>query len=184
MSLQMDDVLGTGAEQAPGGAPLSGRFACYDTYRCADDNWVAVAAIEAKFWANLCQLLGLDNLIDAQYVEDEQTTVRAALASAFLTRTRDEWVAKLAPADTCVSPVLTSTEAAADRAFAERKAFATARAATGQTWPQLAPMLAGAIREDGYDLPDRSITDTDDVLTAAGFTGEEIARLRDEGIVG
>ncbi|MBV9869093.1 MAG: CoA transferase, partial [Frankiaceae bacterium] len=184
MSLQMDDVLATGAEQAPGGAPLSGRFACYDIYRCADDGWVAVAAIEAKFWANLCGLLGLEDLVDQQYVDSAQADVRAALASVFLTKPRDEWVALLGPADTCVSPVLTSTEAAGDPAFAARKAFAMARAATGESWPQLAPMLAGAIRADGYDLPDRSVTDTDAVLTAAGFTVDEIAQLRDEGVVG
>jgi crotonobetainyl-CoA:carnitine CoA-transferase CaiB-like acyl-CoA transferase len=184
MSLQMDDVLATGAEQAPGAAPLSGRFACYDTYRCADDGWVAVAAIEEKFWANLCRLLGLENLVDQQYVESAQPSVRAALASAFLTKARDDWATLLAPADTCVSPVLTSTEAANDRAFAERKAFATARSPAGDTWPQLAPMLAGAVRDDSYDLPDRAVTDTDAVLTAAGFTGDEIARLRNEGIVG
>jgi alpha-methylacyl-CoA racemase len=183
MSLQIDDVLATGAEQRAGTAPLSGRYACYDAYRTADDGWIAVAAIEAKFWANLCRTLGLERWIDSQYDDAAQGAARAALASAFLTRTRDEWVGLLAANDTCVSPVLTASEAARDQGFASRSAFTTAHAATGDSWPQLAPLLAGAERAAGYDLPDRTITDTDDVLAQCGFSTNEIAQLRDEGAV-
>jgi alpha-methylacyl-CoA racemase len=183
MSLQIDDVLATGAQQEPGAAPLAGRYACYDTYRTADDGWLAVAAIEAKFWANLCRTLGLDSLIESQYDDSAQAAARAALASAFLTKTRDEWVALLAPNDTCVSPVLTAAEAAADGGFSSRGAFATARAATGEEWAQLAPLLAGADRAASYELPDRSTTDTDEVLSASGFSSAEIAQLRAEGAI-
>lgn len=183
MSLQVDDVLATGAEQPPGTAPLSGRYACYDVYRTADDRWLAVAAIEAKFWANLCRALDLEPLIDKQYDDAAQVDLRDALASAFAAKPRDEWVATLAPADTCVSPVLTATEVAADAGFAARSAFATAAAANGETWQQLAPMFAGAAREDRYDVPDRSVSDTDDVLGRCGFTAAELAQLREDGAV-
>jgi alpha-methylacyl-CoA racemase len=184
MSLQVDDVLATGAEQPPGTAPLSGRYACYDVYRAADGNWLAVAAIEAKFFANLCRALGLESLIDRQYDAAAQPALRDALAAGFATKPRDEWVELLAPADSCVSPVLSATEVATDGGFGSRGAVATATAPTGQHWPQLAPLLAGAQRAAGYDLPDRSVTDTDAVLTESGFTAEEIAQLRDQGVVG
>jgi alpha-methylacyl-CoA racemase len=183
MSLQVDDALATGSEQPPGTAPLSGRYACYETYRTSDDRWIAVAAIEQKFWANLCRALGVDTLISQQYDDDTQAAVRDALASIFRTKPRDEWVAALAAADTCVSPVLTASEAAADTGFASRGGFATARAATGEEWQQLAPLLAGAARARRYDLPDRSTSDTDDVLIGRGFTTEEIAQLRDQGVM-
>jgi alpha-methylacyl-CoA racemase len=183
MSLQVDDALATGAEQSPGTAPLSGRFACYDVYRAGDGGWVAVAAIEAKFWANLCRLVGLEHFIDKQYDAAAQDEIRAALSAAFATRPRDEWVATLAPADTCVAPVLTATETSADQGFAARNAFATAAAPTGEQWQQLAPLLAGAERAGSYDLPDRSDTDTDAVLIQCGFTAEEIAQLRNQGAV-
>lgn len=183
MSLQVDDVLATGTEQLPGSAPLSGRFACYDVYSCADGNWVAVAAIEAKFWANLCAALGLESFIDKQYDDGAQDDARRALAAAFLTKPRDEWVELLAPTDTCVSPVLTASEAAVDRGFASRRVVATAHAPSGEEWPQLAPLLAGAIREAHYDLPDRTITDTDEVFAECGFTAEEITELRSKGAI-
>jgi alpha-methylacyl-CoA racemase len=183
MALQVDDVLATGTVQLPATAPLSGRYACYDTYRTADDGWLAVAAIEAKFWANLCVALDLEQWIDKQYDDDSQPGARGELAAVFRTKPRDEWVAQLAAADTCVSPVLTSQEAAADAGFASRDCFATARAATGDEWSQLAPLLAGAHRATAYDLPDRTVTDTDVVLLAAGLTAAEIAALHTEGAI-
>jgi alpha-methylacyl-CoA racemase len=183
MSLQIDDVLATGAEQAPGAAPLSGRYACYDTYPTADGRWLAVAAIEPRFWANLCRLLGVESLVDRQYDDDMQDEVRAGLHAAFLTKSRDEWVTLLAAADTCVAPVLTATEAAADSHFAARSAFAAAHGPTQQPWRQLAPMLAGAHRAPRYDLPDQDATDTDELLTDCGLTAAEIANLRNEGVI-
>jgi alpha-methylacyl-CoA racemase len=181
MSLQVDDVLATGTPQLPKSAPLSGSFACYDTYRCADGGWVAVAAIEPKFWANLCNALGAPGCINSQMDAASQDVIRAAIAAAFAAKPRDEWVALLAGADTCVSPVLDASEVASDPALAARDAIATANPPTGETFRQLAPLLAGADRAASYDLPDRCTTDTDAVLAECGFTPEEITKLRDEG---
>ncbi len=58
MSLAIDEQLARGGEIHPGHDVLSGGYACYATYRTADDKWVAVAAIEPKFFANLCAALG------------------------------------------------------------------------------------------------------------------------------
>ncbi|HEX3706917.1 MAG TPA: CaiB/BaiF CoA-transferase family protein [Mycobacteriales bacterium] len=183
MSLQVDDVLATGTPQLPGSAPLSGRFACYDTYRCADGEFVAVGAIEAKFFANLCTALERPDLAARQYDASAQDEIRAAFDTGFATKTRDEWVALLAGADTCVSPVLSATEVAADDAVIARGGIATAHPASGEDFAQLAPMLAGAERVPRYDLPDRSHTDTDAVLAECGMSPDDIKTLRDEGAV-
>jgi len=183
MSLQVDEVLATGAPQHPKSAPLSGSFACYDTYRCADGGWVAVAAIEPKFWTNLCNALGTPDCISAQMDGSAQGVIRASIAAAFATKTRDEWVELLAGADTCVSPVLNATEVAADPAVAARNAIATAHPASAPDFWQLTPLLAGAERAASYDLPDRSTTDTDAVLAECGVNPDEIAALRKQGAV-
>jgi alpha-methylacyl-CoA racemase len=183
MSLQIDDVLATGAPQLPKSAPLSGSYACYDTYRCADDRWVAVAAIEPKFWANLCNALGTPGCIDIQMDASAQDRIRSEVAAAFRTRPRDEWVELLAGADTCVSPVLDATEVAADPAVAARGAITTAHPVSGADFKQLTPLLAGAERGPSYNLPDRSTTDTDAVLAERGFTSEEIEALHEQGAI-
>ena len=58
MSLPIDEHLALGTAPEPGHDVLSGRFACYGTYETGDGKWVAVGAIEAKFFANLCRALG------------------------------------------------------------------------------------------------------------------------------
>jgi alpha-methylacyl-CoA racemase len=183
MALQVDDFLVTGAVPAPGSAPLSGRYAWYDVYRTGDGGWLAVAAIEPKFWANLCRLLGLDELAGRQYDADGQDEIRAALAAAFATRSRDEWVALLAGADTCVSPVLEVPEAAVDPAYAARGALTVGRHPDAGDLRQLAPLLAGAERRPAYDLPDQTASDAVDVLAAAGWPAEEIDVLLTRGVV-
>jgi alpha-methylacyl-CoA racemase len=183
MALQVDDFLVEGTVPTPGTAPLSGRFACYDTYRTADGGWLAVAAIEPKFWANLCRLIERPELTAKQYDDTAQHDVRAQLTDVFATKPRDEWVALLAAADTCVSPVLDVPEAIADEHFRARGVVTDARHPTAGPFSQLAPLLAGAVRDKTFDLPDPSGTATDEVLSACGFTTEEIATLRTSGAI-
>ena len=184
MALQVDDHLATGSEPAPATAPLGARYACYDVYAAADGGWVAVAAIEARFWANLCRALGVEQWSDKQYDDNAQDAIRTDLSAVFATRPRDEWVALLAPADTCVAPVLSIGEAAAAQQFVDRGAVSVASGADGDDWRQLAPLLAGATREPSYSLPDRGANDGADLLAAAGYPTDEIARLRAEGVLG
>jgi len=183
MALQVDEHLATGSAPTPGTAPLGGRYACYDTYATADGGWLAVAAIEARFWANLCRLLGLEQWIGKQYDDAAQDAIRADITAVLAAKPRDEWVALLAPADTCVAPVLTVAEAATAAQFTERAAVATAHHPSAGELRQLAPLFAGAARESSYDLPDTALTDTDQVLAAAGLTTEEITTLRAEGAI-
>lgn len=144
MSLTIDDHLATGVEHGPGTTLLTGRYACYDVYACADDRWVAVGAIEARFFANLCQRLGHPEHAAHQYDDDRQPQIRRDLTAAFRTRTRDEWVELLAPADTCVSPVLRVDEVA-DQARKQGRLLQVV-APDGMRFEQLAPVLAGAPR--------------------------------------
>jgi len=184
MALQIDEHLATGVVPGPGSGLLTGRYACYDTYRTGDDKWLAVAAIEGRFWANLCRLLELPRWADRQYDDDAQDAIRADLARVFATRARDEWTVELAAQDTCVAPVLSVPELVDEPHFRSRGAFATARHPTHGEFGQLAPLLAGQVREAAYDVDDAADTDADDLLTAAGYSPAEVAKLREAGVIG
>jgi alpha-methylacyl-CoA racemase len=184
MSLPIDEQLALGTDPRPGHDILSGRYACYATYRTADDKWVAVGAIEARFFANLCQALGCPELAGDQLHDDAQPGIRAAFAAAFATRTRDDWVEVLAGADTCVAPVLDVSEIAAHPQFAARGAVAPASHPREGELLQLAPLLAGMARSDRpAALPDMSRTDTAHLLKEAGVDGETVARWVARGVV-
>src|SRR5438067_7842519 len=117
MALQVDEYLAAGVVPGPAHGMLTGRYACYDVYGCADGQWLAVAAIEPRFWANLCRALDLERWIEHPTDDAAQAQVRADLVAAFRSRPRDEWVAELGPADTCVSPVLSVPQLVDDKQF-------------------------------------------------------------------
>jgi hypothetical protein len=48
---------------------------------------------------------------------------------------------------------------------------------------QLAPLLAGTPRRGVYDLPDPTVTDTAELLAAAGMGAAEIEALLAEGVI-
>src|SRR5204863_200964 len=79
------------------------------------------------------------------------------------TKTRDEWTALLAPADTCVAPVVDITEVVQDEQYNARHGIVEAVHPTQGSFRQVGAMLAGQERPDAaYQLPDTDKTDTDD----------------------
>jgi alpha-methylacyl-CoA racemase len=98
-----------------GAEMLCGRYACYNIYTAKDGRYVAVGALEAKFWAALCAALGCPQYTDNQYVEGSlRLEIIEALAAIFRTRDAEDWFAALRGIDACVTPVRTVAEAATD----------------------------------------------------------------------
>jgi alpha-methylacyl-CoA racemase len=186
MSLAIDEQLALGGDISPGHDVLSGRYACYGIYRTSDGKWLAVGAIEAKFFANLCDALGCPELCEAQYVDGAQPAIRASLAAAFETRPRDEWVELLSGADTCVAPVLDVAEVTSHPQFAARGVVTAAQHPSEGSLRQLAPLLAGMARVlegETVELPDPARTETEHLLKEAGVDGETIAQWMAKRVV-
>lgn len=184
MSLHLDEHLATGAVPGPRHDLLTGRFACYDVYPCRDGKWLAVGAIEPQFFANLCRALGCEQWIDHQHDDAVQDDIRADLRAAFATRDRDDWVAALGPADTCVSTVASVPEVVDDPHFAARDTFTDAHDAEHGTFRQLGRVLAGMVRAGGpVEVRPSRVTDTGDLLRATGMAEPEIDELVREGAI-
>jgi len=184
MSLAIDEYLATDAVPGPRHGLLTGRYACYDVYECGDGRWLSVAAIEHRFWANLCAALGCERWIAHQTDDAEQDAIRADLRAAFATHDRDHWVSTLGPADTCVAPVATIPEVVADPHLRARNVFVDAHRTEGPPFRQVGWVLAGMDR--GQPTPvvrDATVTDTDELLAAAGLDPHTVAALRAEGVV-
>jgi alpha-methylacyl-CoA racemase len=182
MSLYIDEYLATGEVPAPGHNILTGRYACYDVYRCADDRWIAVAAIEPHFFANLCRALDCEQWLEHQTDDAVQDVMREDFRAAIARRTRDEWVAELGPADTCVSEVATVPELVGAAAFRERSVFTHATAEQHGDFEQVGWVLAGMDRaQPAPVVRDATVTDTDALLREVGYSEAEIATLREKG---
>jgi alpha-methylacyl-CoA racemase len=184
MSLSLDQFLATGEVAGPRQVLLTGRYAFYDVYRCRDGKWVSVGAIEPHFYRNLCELLGLERFVEHQMDDDRQDEIRQAFREAFEGRDRDEWVKKLAPQNTCVAPVYEIPEVVDDPHFIERGVFMQAEDAEHGRFRQVAPILAGGIRDQPewkVRGPDES--DASTLLGEVGYSEVEIEEMRRDGAV-
>ena len=101
-----------------GGEPLpkllTGGLACYRVYPTADGRYVTVAALEEKFFARLCELLGLEELAPRQYEPSSQSELGDTLAEAFASKPLATWLELFDREDVCVGPVATLEEASAE----------------------------------------------------------------------
>ena len=184
MSLHIDEYLATRNEPGPGTNVLTGRYACYDVYPARDGKWLVVGAIERAFFANLCKALGLEQWIPYQMDDARQDEIRSALRGAFAERDREEWIAELAAADTCVTPVYSMPELVEDPHLLARKVFVEAKHPEHGSFRQVGPVLAGGRREQPtHQVSPRTQTDTDALLGEVGMTQAEIEKLRHAGVV-
>jgi alpha-methylacyl-CoA racemase len=184
MSLAIDQYLATGEVAGPRQTLLTGRYAFYDLYRARDGKWLSVGAIEPHFYANLCKALGLPQYTASQLDGDRQDEIRAAFKKVFAQRDRDDWVALLAPNDTCVAPVYTLPELVEDPHFASRGIFMDALHPSEGRFRQLGPVLAGGDRaQPVHPVRPPGETDVASLLAGVGMESEEIDALREQGVV-
>jgi alpha-methylacyl-CoA racemase len=104
---------------------LDGGRPWYDVYATSDGEWMAVGAIEPKFYAEFCRLLPLDSDEEERANPSRWADLRRRIAAAFSRRTRQEWVAVFEDSDACVAPVLSLTEAADHPHLRARGTFTT-----------------------------------------------------------
>ena len=112
----------------------------YEVYECADGRFISIAAIEAKFHAELLQRLEIDPAgMPKQRDKAGWASWKDRLTELFRTRSRDEWCHILEGTDVCFAPVLSMSEAHAHPHNAAREAFITVG---GYRQPAPAPRFA------------------------------------------
>jgi alpha-methylacyl-CoA racemase len=166
-----------------GSNPLDGGAPFYTLYETADGKYVAVGALEPRFYAELLARLGLDSDADGslpgQMDRERWPELRDRLAGVFRTRTRAEWAELLEGSDACVAPVLSLTEA-------PNHPHVRARGTFVPVGDVLQPAPAPRFSRTPPPPPTPSPTfgeHTDHVLTHWGFSAEAVAALRASGAI-
>jgi alpha-methylacyl-CoA racemase len=178
MSWARGSPIPRGRGMLDGGAP------CYGVYRTRDGRFVALGALEPKFFGAFCAAVGRPDLA-ARQDEAEGSRLRAELEAIFSARTRDDWTAFAAQHDVCLAPVLEGDEPRADPQLAARGAFVEVET----PWEgRVMPGIASPVRLRGEPAPRRAAPRLGEhgeaVLGEAGFTAPEIAALRAAGVLG
>ena len=160
--------LARGTNAVDGGAPY------YTTYETHDGKWMAVGAVEKRFYTELIERLGLAGAdLPGQNDRARWPELRSRLAEVFASKTRDDWESHFEGSDACVSPVLDMEESRTHPLALARGLFADI---DGTTHPAPAPKFSRTPARIGGAPPDPA-TDGRTALAAWG-----IAESRIEGL--
>ena len=145
-------VADTGEAPMPGDELVTGGTPRYRIYRTSDGRFAAIAALEQKFWDNLCDLIDLpaalrDDRKDPKATED-------AVAQIIASKPADHWRDLFASRDTCCTIVQDMKEALADPHFRARGLFDHRVVDGGNSVTAVpvpvAPQFRSGERDEGY----------------------------------
>ena len=103
-----------------GGAPF------YDTYRCADDKWICIGALEPQFFALLLSKLQIPAAEFPDHLDRGcWPAMRARFERIFQGKTQSQWCELLENTDACFAPVLPMSEAVTHPHNVARGTFTT-----------------------------------------------------------
>jgi alpha-methylacyl-CoA racemase len=153
----------------------------YDVYQTSDGEYVSIGSLEPQFYAELLRLSGLGARDDLPHQHDRSQwpVTRERLATIFASKTRDEWCSIMDGTDVCFAPVLSLRDAPRHPHNVHRGTFVEVG---GVVQPAPAPRFSrtGAAVDRPAAHPGQH---TDEALADWGFSGDEIAKLRDTGAV-
>lgn len=166
--------LDIGTNMLDSGAPY------YQTYETKDGGYMAVGAIEGRFYRELLDGLGLDSEeLPQQNDKSRWPEIQARFAEVFRSRTRDEWTLLFEGRDACVSPVLGLDEVEANPHHRARGSMVRL---DGMIQPTPAPRLShtpGRAESPGRPRG----TETREVLESLDLTASQVEGLFQQGIV-
>jgi alpha-methylacyl-CoA racemase len=150
--------------------PTTGDLAgpCYMLYETADGEWLALGALEPKFWRAFCDRIGRADLIPLQFARgDVRDRVLDDVRTLIKARTRAEWLASFKDVDACLTTVHTRDETEADPHVRSRRVAARDGDLVYVTPPGVPVVPAPALGAN-----------TDGVLDAAGIDAARRHALR------
>jgi alpha-methylacyl-CoA racemase len=159
---------------------LDGGAHYYDTYQCADDQWVSIGSIEPQFYALLKEHAGLsEEDFGNQNDQAQWPAMKEKLTAIIMRKTQAQWCELMEGTDVCFAPVLSFVDAPQHPANIARDTYIEI---DGLTQPAPAPRFSRtpSVVEHGVHGAGE---DTDAVLGAMGFAAQELRELRERGAI-
>lgn len=175
----------TGSTRPRGEDFISGGLPCYGLYATADDRYIALGALEHKFWQAFCETVKRPDLVEKHWVSGaEADTVRDEVAAIFRTDTQAHWVERFADVDCCIAPVLTLAECMEDEQLQAREMFVIDKHPTEGDVPQLAfPVKFSEFTFTIERSAPRHGEHSREILAEAGYSEQRITELETAGVI-
>jgi crotonobetainyl-CoA:carnitine CoA-transferase CaiB-like acyl-CoA transferase len=163
----------------------------YNYYRCRDGRWVVLGMLQERYWAPFCQALKRPDLLEdprfdiLAHREEHCRELVAILDEAFASRDSTEWEGPFREHDMLFGVVNDTQQAIADPQVVANQLLAPVdHPVLGRTPWQMLPINFSQTPVS-FSLPAPELGEhTEEVLTeVCGYSWEEAAQLRDEGII-
>jgi crotonobetainyl-CoA:carnitine CoA-transferase CaiB-like acyl-CoA transferase len=173
------------SEKTGEGAGFGGGSPYYSVYETKDNKYLAIGAIEMKFWHALCEGLERKDLKGKQWAQGaEKEKVFEELEKEFLKKTQEEWLEVFNNYDTCVSPVKNFAEATEDPQIIARKMIVKMdHPIFGEIQNLASPIKMSRTPPQIRSLAPKQGQNTEEILKSLNYSNEDIENLRKNKIV-
>jgi crotonobetainyl-CoA:carnitine CoA-transferase CaiB-like acyl-CoA transferase len=178
------EYFATGTVPQRGGLMLGGGAICYRTYQCVD-GWMALGAVEPKFWQAFCAAVGREDLFGAQF-DTPGSQAHATVTEIFAGRTRAQWQQFASEHECCLEPVLGIDEAlASDLVRAREMVVEVPQPGASAPIRQLgAPVKLTRTPAQPVRWPAPALGEhTHEVAAELGYSDDRIAALKRAGAI-
>lgn len=185
LSMYAGKYFADGIDPGMGKTMLNGGIPCYNLYRTKDGRYMALGALEPRFWAAFCNAIGREDLLNEQFASGEKgREVIRELERIFAEKTKDEWVEFLKGVDCCCEPVNNFKEAFGHpqvkyRNMVKEMEHPTEGKIQLLNFPAKLSKTPADIR-----MPPPSLGEhTFEILTELGFNENEIKKLAEDKVI-
>ena len=162
-----------------GGSPY------YGVYRTQDNKYLAVGAIEMKFWHTLCEGLGRKDLKGKQYLKGEENEyVIQEVKKEFLKKSQAEWLEIFENYDTCISPVKNFQEACEDpQILARNMIVKMEHPILGEVQNIASPIKLSRTPTEIRSFAPKQGQNTEEILKSLNYSEEDIQKFKNNKVI-
>ena len=163
---------------------LSGELVNYNVYETADAKFVALGALEPKFWMTFCDAVNKPEWKNKTFgPADEIQKLKEEVSAFFKNKTRKEWEEFSNQHDVCLSPVLETNELPNNPQLQARNMVLETEAGTKKLNTIGAAIKFSASENQPTKSAPKFGQDTDSVLAQLGYSNEQLTELKHKGII-
>lgn len=157
----------------------------YDYYQTNDGRFISVGSLEPKFWEAFCAAIHRPDLIEMGNQPEAQLRLKVEIQKTIGEKSLAEWIEIFSQVDACVEPVLTVSEAVNHPQIQARGMVVNVPKPDGSTQPQIGTPLKFSGAQPAYKHIGAAVgAHTREVLQEAGYSADEINRLKAGGVFG
>lgn len=183
MSMQVTGVSSLWGCAETGDIPFGRTAHYYNIYRCKDGRFLTVGTIEPKFWQRFCDLIHCPELEKRQFDFAHEAELKQLVSEKIAEKTQAEWLELIGGAEFCVTPVCTLDEALQSQLTAQEAILEEQECDLGKLRYIGGPVKFSAASSVISRRAPYLGEHTKEVLSALGYSQEDITALHNEGAI-